>query len=167
MTLLHGSLCRNFYFSQLALLLAQLASSVDRLEDSATGSLFLARRALLPFIARHRLLWHCYPHRGHAFARPESVTDQPRVDPHRGRSYCHPSAHAPSAAVSYGGVGSRTNGCTPRAWARGRGTHSGCTRRARWASLYTSCERDGSAKSRPPSRPIVLPSAGRLHRQLP
>ena len=92
LTLLHGSLCRNFDFSQRALLLAQRASSVDKLGDSAAGSLFDARRALLPFIARHRLLWHCYPYRGHAFARPASVTDQPRVDPHRGRSYCHPSA---------------------------------------------------------------------------
>ena len=29
-------------------------------------------------------------HVGQAFTRPVSVTDQPRVDPHRGRSYCHP-----------------------------------------------------------------------------
>ena len=130
LTLIHRSLCRKFYFSQRPLLLAQRASSVDKLGDSATGSLFQARRALLPFIARHRLLWH-YSHRGQAFARPESVTDQPRVDPHRGRSYCHPSARAPRVAVSYGGVGGRANGCTPRARVRGCGKHSGCTRRAR------------------------------------
>ena len=68
------------------------------------------------------------------------------------------AARAPRVAVSYGGVGGRSNGCTPRARVRGRGTHSGCTRRARWASLCTPCERGGSAKSRPRSRPIVLPS---------
>ena len=34
-------------------------------------------------------------HVGQAFTRPASVTDQPRVDPHRGRSYRHPSGPAP------------------------------------------------------------------------
>ena len=71
LTLLHGSLCRNFYFSQRALLLAQRASSGDKLGGSAAGSLFHARRALLPFVARHRLLWRCYPYRGHSFAPGE------------------------------------------------------------------------------------------------
>ena len=42
LTLLHGSLCRNFYFSQRALLIAQRASSVDKLGGSAAGSLFHA-----------------------------------------------------------------------------------------------------------------------------
>ena len=106
-------------------------------------------------------------HVGQAFARPASVTDQPRVDPHRGRSYCHPSARAPRVAVSYGGVGSRANGCTPRAWAQGRGTHSGCTRRARWASVYMPCRRDRSAMTRPPSVADHTAIRQRVHRELP
>ena len=78
-------------------------------------------------------------------------------------AYCHASGLAPRVAVSYGGVGGRANGCTPRAWARGRGTHSGCTRRARWASLDTPRRPDGSAKSRPPPEADHAANRQRVH----
>ena len=65
--------------------------------------------------------------------------------------------------MSYGGVGGRANGCTPRARAQRRGTYSGCTRRARWASLYASCRRDGSGIS-PKSRSL---HRGRSYCHLP
>jgi hypothetical protein len=82
-------------------------------------------------------------------------------------AYCHASGLAPRVAVSYGGVGGRANGCTPRAWARGRGTYSGCTRRARWASLCTSCEGGPISQGYTPVDVDRTAVHQGLHRELP
>ena len=107
-------------------------------------------------------------HAEQAFARPAGVTDQPRVGPHQKLIVLpYPPARARRVPVRHGGVGGRANGCTPRAWARGRGTHSARTRRARWASVCTPRRRDGSAKSRPPSEADRTAIRQRVHREPP